>query len=367
MIPRPNGSIEGAAPVRNVRRAPRRRAPSALPAITALLLVVATLASSIADAADTLAGVKARGVVRCGVSEGIAGFSQRDSAGRWSGIDVDFCRAVAAAALGDAGKAEFVPLRAAERFPALRLGTIDLLLRNTTWTLSREAGLGVLFAGVLLYDGQGFMVMADSPTSAAAQLTGATVCVEKGTLHGDQLGDWSIAHGLTIKPLVFDSSALAVAALADGRCTAYTSDVSTLAAVRASAAPGGRAFRMLPEQISKQPLGPAVRNGDDGWFTLVRWVLFALIAADERDLTQANAVALRDSTDPSAQRLLRADSDMSRALGIAPEWSLRAVQSVGNYGEMFERNLGRGSPLGLDRGLNQPWNRGGIMYAPPLQ
>lgn len=334
--------------------------------LTALLVAGASLASSIAYAADTLAGVKARGVVRCGVSEGIAGFSQRDSAGRWSGIDVDFCRAVAAVALGDADKAVFVPLRAAERFPALRLGTIDLLLRNTTWTLSREAGLGVLFTGVLLYDGQGFMVTADSPTSTAAQLAGATVCVEKGTLHGDELGDWSTAHGLTIKPLVFDSSALAVAALADGRCNAYTSDVATLAAVRASA-PGGRSFRMLPEQISKQPLGPAVRNGDDGWFTLVRWVLFALIAADERDLTQANAAALHDSTDPAVQRMLRADSDMSRLLGIAPEWSLRAVQSVGNYGEMFERNLGRGSPLGLDRGLNQPWNRGGIMYAPPLQ
>ncbi len=192
--------------------------------IAATLLAIGLLLPSIADAATTLDAVKARDTVRCGVSEGIAGFSQRDAAGHWSGIDVDFCRAVAAAVLGDAGKATFVPLRASERFPALRLGNIDLLLRNTTWTLGREAGLGVLFAGVLLYDGQSFMVAADSPIASLAQLTGATVCVEKGTNHGQYLADWSTARGIPVTPTVYDSAPLAAAAFFEGRCTAYTSD-----------------------------------------------------------------------------------------------------------------------------------------------
>jgi general L-amino acid transport system substrate-binding protein len=335
--------------------------------ITAVLCVaITTLDPPTADASDTLAGVKARGSVRCGVSEGIAGFSQRDAAGHWSGIDIDFCRAVAAAVLGDPDKAAFVPLRAAARFPALRLGTIDLLLRNTTWTLSREAGLGVLFAGVLLYDGEGFMVAADSPIQSPEQLSGATVCIVKGTTHADQLADWARSHSLDVPTLALDTVADAGAALFAGRCAAYSSDKSTLAAVRTTAPPG-RTFRILGEQISKQPLGPAVRAGDDAWFTLVRWVLFALIAAEENDLTQHSVAALRDSTDPVVLRVRQADRDLSRLLGIAPDWSLRAVDAAGNYGEMFERNLGRNSPLGLERGLNQPWNRGGILYAPPLQ
>ena len=359
----PNGSIEG-APVRSSTG--RRRIPPALRATLALVAALTVSIPATAGAADTLAGVKARGTVRCGVSLDIAGFSQRDAAGRWSGIDVDFCRAVAAAVLGDADKATLVPLRASERFPALRLGTIDLLLRNTTWTLDREAGLGVLFAGVLLYDGQGFLVAADSPIEAPEQLSGATICVVKGTTHVDQLADWARAHALDVQTVALDTTSDVAAALVANRCTAYSSDLAELAGVRATA-PAGRAFKILTKQIAKQPLGPAVRAGDDHWFTLIRWVLFALIAADENDLTQANVAALRGSADPTAQRVLGADRVLSRLLGIAPEWSLRAVQSVGNYGEMFERNLGRGSRLGLERGLNQPWNRGGIMYAPPLQ
>jgi general L-amino acid transport system substrate-binding protein len=343
-----------------------RRGVHALRIAAALCFAIIAFDPSTAFAADTLSEVKARGVVRCGVSEGIAGFSQRDTAGNWNGMDVDFCRAVAAAVLGDPHKATFVPLRAAARFPALRLGTIDLLLRNTTWTLSREAGLGVLFAGVLLYDGEGFMVAADSPVQSPAQLSGATVCVVKGTTHADQLVDWARSHGLDVRTLALDTVADAGAALFADRCAAYSSDKSTLAAVRTTA-PAGRAFRILDEQISKQPIGPAVRAGDDQWFTLVRWVLFALIAADENDLTQRGVAMLRSSTDPVVQRVRGADAGLSRLLGIAPEWSLRAVEASGNYGEMFERNLGRNSPLGLERGLNQPWNRGGILYAPPLQ
>jgi len=360
-----NSSTEGALSLpRDVAR--RRSALRALRIAAVLCAAIAALEPSTAGASDTLAGVKARGTVRCGVSEGIAGFSQRDAAGHWSGIDVDFCRAVAAAVLGDPDKATFVPLRAAARFPALRLGTIDLLLRNTTWTLSREAGLSVLFAGVLLYDGEGFMVAADSPVQSPKQLSGATVCVVKGTTHADQLGDWARSLGLDVQTLVLETDSDAVAALAADRCAAFSSDESTLAAVR-STAPAGRSFRILDEQISKQPLGPAVRAGDDQWFTLVRWVLFALIAAEENDLTQRSVATLRSSTDPIVLRTRQADRDLGRLLGIAPEWSLRAVEAGGNYGEMFERNLGRGSPLGLERGLNRPWNRGGILYAPPLQ
>jgi len=317
-------------------------------------------------ASATLAAVQARGTLRCGVSEGIAGFSKQDAGGRWVGLDVDFCRAVAAATLGDAEKVTLVPLRASARFPALAIGNVDLLLRNTTWTLSREAGLGVLFAGVLLYDGQGFMVDADARIDSATQLSGTTVCVEKGTTHIDRLSDWARGTRLSVTPLVLDSAPDAAMAFFDGRCAAYSSDVSTLAAARAEA-PRGRAFTILPEQISKEPLGPAVRGGDDQWFTLVRWVLFALIAAEEADLSQTTVGALRNSADPAAARVLGADQELSRLLGVPPEWSLRAVQSVGNYGELFERNLGSGSPLRLDRGVNRPWNRGGIMYAPPLR
>ena len=317
-------------------------------------------------AAATLDGVKARGTVRCGVSEGIPGFSQRDASGHWSGIDVDFCRAVAAAVLGDADKATLVPLRAAERFPALRLGNVDVLLRNTTWTLSREAGLGVLFAGVLLYDWQGLMVAGDAPIETAEQLAGATVCVEKGTLHGVQLTDWAQRHRINVPLLVLDSGPEAATAFFAGRCAALSSDITTLAAIRATA-PNGHAFKILAEQISKQPLGPVVRADDDNWFTLVRWVLFALIAADETGLTQSSVAALHGSSDPVQQRVLEADRELSRLLDIAPEWSLRAVMSGGNYSEMFERNLGRDSPLQLEPGVNRPWNRGGILYAPPLQ
>lgn len=342
----------------------RLRAPRWLQVFT--LAIAAVSFTHAATAAATLDGVKARGTVRCGVSEGIPGFSQRDTTGRWSGMDVDFCRAVAAAVLNDADGATFVPLRAAERFPALTLGKVDVLLRNTTWTLGREAGLRVLFAGVLLHDWQGLMVAAAAPIESADQLAGATICVEKGTLHGAQLDAWAQRHRISVMPLVLDSGQAAVTALLAGRCAALSSDIVALTAIRASA-PTGRAFKILGEQISKQPLGPAVRADDDKWFTLVRWVLFTLIAADEAGLTQSSVATLRSSSDPVMRRVLDADRELSQLLGIAPEWSLRVVESVGNYSEMFERNLGRESALRLEPGVNRPWNRGGILYAPPLQ
>ena len=323
-------------------------------------LVVAAWTPPSAQAGDTLNGVRAHGTLRCGVSEGIAGFSAKDSSGRWAGMDVDFCRAVAAAALGDAAKVTFVPLRASARFPALQLKTIDLLARNTTWTLDREAGLRVHFAGILFYDGQGFMVPEASGVTSVAQLAGATVCIEKGTTHERNLAGYFAARGLRVTPLVIDSAAGVADAFFAGRCGAYTSDASQLAGTRLRA-PAGRTFLILPERISKEPLAPVVRRGDDDWLTLVRWVLYALITAEEQGITQETVRG------PGGGRLLATDREVARALGTDSDWARRAVESVGNYGEMFERNLGGGSPLKLERGLNRLWTQGGLMYAPPMR
>ena len=344
-------------------RFPRTVVRLLLTAATVLLAGVA--GSAFAAAGDTLAKIKNRGTLRCGVSEGIAGFSKKDAAGHWSGLDADFCRAVAAAALGDAAKVTFVPLRASARFPALQSNLIDLLVRNATWTLGREAGLKVQFAGILLYDGQGFMVPQESGVKSIAALNGATVCVEKGTTHERNLSEYFAARGLKVKPLVIDSTAGVAEAFFSRRCRAYTSDASQLAAVRVDAPGGAQAFRILPERISKEPLGPAVRAGDDDWLTLVRWVLFALVTAEENGVTRAN---VRERLhDPEVQRALGAAGEFSTTLGVDPDWVARVIQSVGNYGEMFERNLGRHSPLQLERGHNQPWTRGGLMYAPPMR
>jgi len=336
--------------------------------IACILAPSGVLHPASALAGETFAQVKSRGAVRCGVSEGIAGFSAKDASGRWSGLDVDFCRAVAAAALGDADKVTFIPLRASQRFPALKGGMVDLLLRNTTWTLGREAGLKVQFAGVLFYDGQGFMVPKKGSAQTIAELNGATICVEKGTMHAQNMADYFAALGLSAKPLVIDSAAGVVDALFAGRCRAYTSDASQLAAARLRAPDGAQAFAILPERISKEPLAPAVLRGDDDWLTLVRWVLFALIAAEENGITRDNVRAVRESApNPAVRRALGADAEVGRALGTDPEWALRAVQSVGNYGEMFERNLGGQSPLKLERGLNRLWTQGGLMYAMPVR
>lgn len=314
---------------------------------------------------ETLAQAKARGTLRCGVSEGIAGFSSKDAAGRWSGLDVDFCRAVAAAALGDAGKVTFVPLGASARFPALKSGGIDLLARNTTWTSGREAALKLMFAGILYFDGQAFMVPVKGGAKTLAALKGATVCVEKGTTSSQNLAEFSRARGLGLEPLTIDSSVDVADAFFAGKCRAFTSDSAQLAAARVRAPGGPRAFAILPERISREPLGPVVRQGDDDWFTLVRWVLFALVGAEEAGITREN-VSKRQG-DPITLRQLGASEEFGRALGTDANWAVRAVQSVGNYGEMFERNVGQGSPLKLERGLNNLWSRGGLMYAPPMR
>src|SRR5262249_48719535 len=291
----------------------------------------------------------------------------QDGSGRWSGLDVDFCRAVAAAALGDAGKVTFVPLRASARFPALLTNAIALLARNTTWTLRREADLRVAFVGILLYDGQGFLVPASAGVTSVAQLDGATVCVEKGTTHEDNLREYLSTRGIRITPLVVDSTAGAPDPFSGGPCRAYTSDPPQLPAVRLFA-PAGRDFLILPERISKEPLAPVVRRGDDLWLTLVRWVLFTLVLAEEQGVTTSS---LREGAlsaqSPAVRQTLGATGEAAKALGTDSDWALRVVRSVGNYGEMFERNLGRGSPLKLERGLNRPWTQGGLLYAPPLR
>ena len=330
------------------------------------MLVLAGLMPLSSHAGPTLNGVKAHGVLRCGVSEGIPGFSEQDSAGRWRGLDVDFCRAVAAAALGDPEKVKFVPLKASERFPALLGNNIDLLLRETTWTLGREARLKVLFPAVLYFDNQALMVPAKADVKALGDLNGATICIEKGTTPQRFLPDHFAARGLHFRPLVLDSSAEVAEAFFAGRCRAYASDASQLAAARLHAPGGAQAFTILPEQIGKEPLGPVVRYGDDDWLTLVRWVLFALIAAEEVGVTHENAAHLRDTAaNPTLRRALGAGGGYGPALGVGEDWALNAIQSVGNYGEMFERNIAR--VLGLERGLNRLWTQGGLMYAPPFR
>jgi len=294
--------------------------------ILAMLLAVAFKAAP-GFAGETLDAVKSRSVLRCGVSEGIAGFSERNTAGRWTGLDVDFCRAVAAAVIGDPAKVEFVPLKASARFPALQAGKIDLLLRNTTWTLGLEAGLKVQFPGILFFDGQGFMVPGKKGAQKIEQLNGATVCVEKGTTHVQNLADYFAFRNMQVKPLVLDSVREVTDAFLSGRCRACTSDASQLAAMRLKA-PGGSSA-----------------------FVILRWVLFALIAAEENNLTQDNIAALlRDSRHPALRRAAALEGGFGKALGLNEDWAVRAVQAAGNYGEMFDRNLGRSSALQLDRG-----------------
>ncbi|SAK56663.1 extracellular solute-binding protein [Caballeronia hypogeia] len=334
--------------------------------VGAVLLALLTWPMAVLPAgSETLAHVKARGVLRCGVSEGIAGFSQQDASGRWSGIDADFCRAVAAATLGDPEKVAFVPLRASARFPALRTGRIDLLARNTTWTLLREGTLGVQFAGVLFYDAQAFMVPAKSGVRALSALKGATVCVQRETSSQDNLIGYSKANALDLKPVVVASVAELEQAFLSGRCSASTADASLLAALRHRAPDGAATLAILPERISKQPQAPAVRDDDTAWLVIVRWVLYTLITAEELGVTRANQA--EQVRDPVVTRALVPDAAVSATLGIEPGWTLRALSSAGNYGEMFGRNLGAASPLGMERGLNDLYTRGGLMYAPPMQ
>lgn len=341
-----------------------------LAGITALLLGSAAMAAMAAMAApasaDTLDIVKERGKVTCGVSQGVTGFSAPDDAGKWNGFDIDFCRAVAAAVLGDPEKVSYIPLSTKERFTALQSGTVDLLSRQTTWTLSRDASLGIHFVGTAYYDGQGFMIRKDLGVDSALKLDGATVCTEQGTTTEQNVADYFSAHKLKYEPVVIDSADGIIKAFDTGRCDVYTTDASALYAQRLKLSDPA-AYTVLPEIISKEPLGPAVRQGDDKWFNIVRWTLFALVEAEELGIKKDNAEAGLTSANPAIKRFLGAEGDSGQQLGLDPRWTYNVVSTVGNYGEIFERNLGQSSELKIDRGINALWNAGGLMYAPPVR
>lgn len=321
-----------------------------------------------AHAGKTLDAIKARGQLVCGVSSGVAGFSQADSAGKWSGLDVDVCRAIAASILGDANKVKWVPLVSQQRFAALQSGEVDILSRNTSWTLTRDASLGLVFTGVTYYDGQGFMVPAKSKVKSAKQLKGATVCVQSGTTTEKNLSEFSRINNLGIKPVVFEKFDAANAAYFSGRCQAYTTDASGLASIRNKEARNPAEHVVLPDLISKEPLSPAVRRGDDEFFAIAKWVVFGLIEAEEYGITQAKVDELEKTTkDPAIGRLLGTTEDTGKLLGLDKEWLARAIKATGNYGEIFERNVGPKSPLALPRGSNKLWSQGGLMYAPPVR
>ncbi len=332
----------------------------------ALLILVGQ--PTISAAGPTLDLVRANGKVRCGVGEGLPGFSYKARDGRWQGFGVDFCRAVAAAALGKPDKVEFVPLTTANRFPMLLSGKIDLLLRSTTCTFEREAALKVHFPGIFYYDGQGFLVPKSSGIRKLADLEGASICLGKSTTHEGNLEDYFSQRGWSYKPQAFDSLPEMMAAFFTGQCQALTSDLSQLAAIRLKAPDGPDNYVILPETISKEPLGPVVRWGDEEWLTLVKWVLFALIEAEERGVTQENVHTLQKSSPYLAtRRFLTSDGLAEKALGLKPGWVVRVIEAVGNFGEIFERHLGSQSELKLDRGFNRLWTQGGLMYAPPFR
>ncbi|TAK96131.1 MAG: amino acid ABC transporter substrate-binding protein [Aquabacterium sp.] len=331
-----------------------------------IALVCAALVPQ-AHAGKTLDAVKQRGQLQCGVSTGVAGFSAPDAKGKWFGFDVDFCRAVAAAVLGDPDKVAYTALNAQQRFTALQSGQIDILSRNTSWTLTRDASLGLNFTAITYIDGQGFLVPKKLKVSSAKQLKNAQVCVQAGTTTEKNLADFSRANKLGIKPVVFDTYEAGFKALFAGRCQAYTADSSALASIRSKEAPNPDDYVVLPELISKEPLGPAVRRGDDDWFAIVKWTIFALQEAEELGITQANADQMKASADPAIQRLMGTGEDTGKLLGLDKAWAYKAVKAVGNYGEIFERHVGGQSPLKLPRGANRLWNQGGLIYPPPIR
>ncbi len=318
-------------------------------------------------AGKTLDGIRQRGQLSCGVSTGVVGFSAADSQGQWRGLDVDVCRAIAAAVLGDPAKVRWVPLSAQQRFTALQSGEVDILSRSTTWNLTRDAAMGLHFTAVTYYDGQGFLVARKSHVSSAKELKNAEICVQTGTTSEKNLNDYFRAQGVKVKAVVFDKFEAALKAFLSGRCQAYTTDASALAFIRSTETARPDDYLILPEIISKEPLGPAVRRGDDEWFAIVKWVIHALIEAEELGVTQAKVDELKSAGDPAIQRLLGVSEDLGKALGLERDWAARAVRAGGNYGEIFNRNVGAASPLKLPRGINALWNQGGILYAPPLR
>lgn len=335
-----------------------------------LSLASALAACSFAGSAlagATLDAVKQRGTVLCGVNTAAPGFSFTDSQGKWHGLDVNTCRAVAAAVLGNADKVKYVPLSSPQRFTALQSGEIDMLARNTTWTMTRDASQGSVFVAVNYYDGQGFIVPKEFGVKSAKELDGATVCVQSGTSSEKTLADYFRQHKMSYKTVVFDTTEATQSAFLSGRCQVYTTDMSDLAGMR-SVAPNPDKYEILPETISKEPLGPAVRRGDSEWFQIVRWSFYTMVSAEELGVTKANVDKMRaESTDPNVLRLLGKSDDMGKLIGLDKDWSYRIIKQVGNYGESWNEFFGPKTKLNLPRGLNRLYTDGGLMYAMPIR
>jgi general L-amino acid transport system substrate-binding protein len=332
-----------------------------------LALALGFTAASVAEAGQTLDQIKARGVLKCGVSTGAPGLSFPDKQGNWLGFDVDFCRGIAAAVFGDRNMVDFVPLSTQTRFTGLQSGEVDVLYHNTTWTLQRETALGLNFAGVNYYDGQRVMVPAKLGVKSVKELSGAAICVPPGSTTEQNLADYFRVNNLTLKPVNIDGLDQIQAAFFGGRCDGYTTDGSQLAGTRATKADKPDDYVILPEVISKEPLGPAVRHGDEEWLQIVRWTLYATMEAEERGITSKNVDDMLQSKDPAVQRLLGVTPGNGKNLGLDERWAYNEIKQVGNYAEIFARNLGRDSPMKLDRGINALWTQGGLIYGMPLR
>ena len=333
-----------------------------------LRLAMAAIFSAAASAAtaQTLNTIKQRGALNCGSNGTLAGFGLPDAQGRWSGLDVDFCKALAAAIFNDPNKVKFVPLTAKDRFTALQSGEVDVLARNTTWTSSRDTSLGLNFTAVNYFDGQGFLVRRALKVNSALELNDAAICVQQGTTTELNLADYFRANKMKLKTVTFATADEAIKAYDSSRCDAYTTDASGLAGERLRLA-NINDHIILPEIISKEPLGPAVRHGDDQWFDIVKWTHYAMVAAEELGVTRANVDDQVKSDNPDIKRLLGSEGKHGEALGLTNDWAVRIIKQVGNYGEAFERNVGQGSPLKLGRGPNALWNKGGLQFAPPIR
>lgn len=328
---------------------------------------VVALAASAGANAGTLDDVKAAGKLKCGVNTGLPGFASQNDQGEWQGLDVDYCKAVAAAVFeGDASKVQYVPLSAVQRFPALQNNEVDMLARNTTWTMNRDTALGLNFAGVNYYDGQGFMVRKDLGVTSALQLSGATVCVQSGTTTELNLTDYFRANDMEFNPVVIESQDDVNSAYEQGRCDVLTTDASGLYASRLEMANPDE-HMVLPEIISKEPLGPVVRQGDEQWFDIVKWVHFGLLNAEELGVTQDNVDEMLNSDNPKIRRLVGTDGSFGKDIGLTNDWMVNVIKAVGNYGEIFNRNIGPDTPLKIQRGMNALWTDGGLQYAPPIR
>ena len=330
------------------------------------VMAVASFAGSV-EAGETLDAIMERGELRCGVNTGLAGFSLPDAQGNWTGLDVDYCRALSAALFGDSEKVEYIPLNAQQRFTALQSGEVDILSRNTTWTLTRDASLGLVFAGVTFYDGQGFMVPADLGVASALELDGAEICVQPGTTTELNLADYFRANSMEFTGVVIEGFEQSLETFFAGRCQVYTTDKSGLAAIIANDAPDPDAYVILPETISKEPLGPVIRRGDDEFLAIAKWVVYGLIEAEEAGVTSANVDEMLKSENPTVQRLLGSSDATGELLGLSNDWAYQMIKQVGNYGEIFDANVGPDTPLRLQRGENDLWTRGGLMYAMPVR